>query len=218
MGLEVRRVAADWEPPTQTGNYTEVREELAYRPELSYECWRPHHDQDWLSAWRAWQRRRVRWYAARPFIWLWTVLGLPGHMKRYGWPRWATYQSGEEEDGFRGYYGQEPEWYDHRPRWKDSERTRLQLYETVSEGTPLSPPMPDADALAVWLAEHTVGLWNGTDQMDYNDWVRFLEAGGWAMSFVVSPEHGVESGVEHAVRTAKVPDSPDDPAYGERVR
>ena len=39
----------------------------------------------------------------------------------------------------------------YRPHWEDHERTWVQLYETVSEGTPLTPPMPTREALRAWL-------------------------------------------------------------------
>ena len=39
----------------------------------------------------------------------------------------------------------------YRPHWADDERTWFQLYETVREGTPLSPPFPTKDMLKAWL-------------------------------------------------------------------
>ena len=42
------------------------------------------------------------------------------------------------------------------PVWPEAERTHWQLYETTTAGTPLSPPMPTAEALAGWLACHHV--------------------------------------------------------------
>jgi hypothetical protein len=41
----------------------------------------------------------------------------------------------------------------HRTRkWTDAEATHYQVYETVSEGTPITPPMPSKEALAEWLS------------------------------------------------------------------
>jgi hypothetical protein len=66
-----------------------------------------------------------------------------------------------------------------------------QLWETVSEGSPVSPVFATADELAVWMSNPERG----------NRWVpqevaaKFI-ADGWAPSFVASPQTGVVSGVE----------------------
>lgn len=51
------------------------------------------------------------------------------------------------------YYGTPPEAQYYRP-WKDEEATWFQLWETVSEGTPVSPPFETKDELAQYLAEN----------------------------------------------------------------
>ena len=67
-----------------------------------------------------------------------------------------------------------------------------QLWETVSEGSPVSPVFPTADELAVWMSDPERG----------DRWVpqevaaRFI-AEGWAPSFISGPgTHGLVSGVE----------------------
>ena len=49
-------------------------------------------------------------------------------------------------------------WYDappnpecHRPKWKDGEATWFQVYETVSEGTPVTPPFATKAELVEYL-------------------------------------------------------------------
>ena len=37
------------------------------------------------------------------------------------------------------------------PYWPPEERTHYQMYESTSEGTPISPPMETPEALAKWL-------------------------------------------------------------------
>ena len=49
----------------------------------------------------------------------------------------------------------EPEWY--RPSWTDDERTHFQAYETVSEGTPVSPVFATAEELVEFLVNE--GEW-----------------------------------------------------------
>lgn len=49
--------------------------------------------------------------------------------------------------------GNPPERSYYRP-WRDEEATWLQVWETVSEGTPVSPPFATREELAQYLAEH----------------------------------------------------------------
>ena len=41
----------------------------------------------------------------------------------------------------------------YRPEWMEAERTHFQVYETVSEGTPVSPVLPSKDAVVAWAME-----------------------------------------------------------------
>lgn len=192
MGLEIRRVKPDWEPPTEGRTNSSTREaSQRYSPDNGWEQWHPHYDTDWLSEWRRWQVGRIRWYLMRPLIWLATMLGM-FYMKSYGWPRWCS-------ESYAGDCGGPPQWQSYRPRWSDKERTHFQLYETVSEGTPLSPPMPDVESLSQWCSEKR-DIWPGVGNMTYEDWLAFCRSGGWAPSLVSTPEHGLESGVEYVAR------------------
>jgi len=71
-----------------------------------------------------------------------------------------------------------------------------QLWETVTEGSPISPVFDSADGLAAWMSDPDRG----------RNWVpmetarKFIDD-GWAPTFVGTPEHGLVSGVEHAGRT-----------------
>lgn len=49
------------------------------------------------------------------------------------------------------YGGTPPDFEYHRPDWKDSEMTWFQVYETVSEGTPVSPPFSTQKELVDYL-------------------------------------------------------------------
>lgn len=64
-------------------------------------------------------------------------------------------------------YQGHPEWYedepppdpaDHMPQWSLDEATAFQVYETVSEGTPISPVLADEAALIDWLMNDGSGL------------------------------------------------------------
>jgi len=73
---------------------------------------------------------------------------------------WAEYEQ-EREDfdpvkkdcTFEEYYGQPPE-RDEYTDYKGVEPTWFQLYENVSEGTPVSPPFETELELATWLSEN----------------------------------------------------------------
>lgn len=61
----------------------------------------------------------------------------------------------EEHDGadFWEWEGMPPDREYYRP-WADQEATWYQLWETVSEGTPVTPPYATKEELADYLAEH----------------------------------------------------------------
>ena len=76
----------------------------------------------------------------------------------------------------------DPDWF--MPRWKDGERTHFQMYETVSEGTPISPPQPTKEHLARWLAENDANAGAGATAT-YEEWLACIEEGSSLASFVV---------------------------------
>lgn len=65
-----------------------------------------------------------------------------------------------------------------------------QLWETVSEGSPISPVCATAEELARWLAEHD------GDGHSYDSWMKFIQGGGWAPSCGSLPGRGFVTGVE----------------------
>jgi len=77
--------------------------------------------------------------------------------------------------------------------WTDDERTHCQMYETVSQGTPISPVFETPEKLAKWLADTGASSF-ADDTATYEQWLRICK-GGWAPSAVM--ENGVfKSGVE----------------------
>lgn len=67
-----------------------------------------------------------------------------------------------------------------------------QVWETVSEGSPISPVFADPEALAEYLSSHNRGVDEGTTK---EQWLRFILGPGWAPSLISSPELGCVSGV-----------------------
>ena len=81
--------------------------------------------------------------------------------------------------------------------WRETEPPAgdgWQMWETTSEGSPISPVCETPEALARWLADNKASTF-GSDTTDYDTWLRMIKGTGWAMS-MVADEKGLRSGVE----------------------
>ena len=56
-----------------------------------------------------------------------------------------------------------------------------QIWETVSEGSPISPPFVDPRELAAWMVANDQSVTKGTTQ---EEWVKFITAIQWSPSLV----------------------------------
>lgn len=69
----------------------------------------------------------------------------------------GTHPDQEDEDYrkykfYAEYWGDAPSMESYRNRqWEESEATHFQIYENVTEGTPISPVLESREAVAVWL-------------------------------------------------------------------
>ena len=182
MGVELRRVPADWKHPTDHDySISRYESKLAYLPPKG-EAWRRLHDEDWGMAMREWWASRIKRTLSRWF-WYWpSVLGWADPPSSV---RWRDLDDDKP-----------PEYWSHRPRWKRGSQTHYQLYETVSEGTPLSPVCASIDELVMWCAAQKPPkeVWVGCGGMTEADWRRFFERGGWAPSGFATPETGYVPG------------------------
>ena len=99
---------------------------------------------------------------------------------------------------FWEWEGQPPDRdYYRNVEWTDEERTHWQMYETTSEGTPISPVMETPEELARWLADNKASAFAG-DTATYEQWLSVI-LGGSAPSVVIV--NGVmESGVAAVAR------------------
>ena len=129
------------------------------------------------------------------------------HPKKYGKdslePLYDGY--GEALKGFRAdvekmglgkaldWHGGGPVSEKYMPDWPEAERTHYQMYEDTSEGTPISPPMPDPESLARWLVDNKASAFAG-NPASYEAWLNIAKS-GWAPSMVVTGGH-IMSGVE----------------------
>ena len=82
--------------------------------------------------------------------------------------------------------------------WKPTEPPAgecYQLWETVSEGSPISPPFATPEGLAAWLASPAYG--RSVDKgITYESWLSFIKGPGYAPSFVSDGQGNLVSGVE----------------------
>lgn len=83
-------------------------------------------------------------------------------------------------------------------RWRRKEPPRgvgYQIWETVSEGSPISPVFKTPEALADWMAAPGNG-WRSDQGTTREQWLRFINGPGWAPTLVSSPATGVVTGVQ----------------------
>lgn len=108
-----------------------------------------------------------------------------------------NYTPEEVQEGLEeGWLSGEPPHYglDVMPDWPEAERTHLQMYETCSEGTPISPVCATAEELARWLADNGASAF-GNRTATYEQWLATIRRGS-AVSAVFTPSTGFRSGVE----------------------
>ena len=129
MGREIRMVPAGWEHPR--------------RPSGSYE---PLRDGSFALKSAEWKDGLTKWASGlRP--------GASGGV----WVPLASHPRGDR-DYMTGewweYKGPPPDRAHYRPDWPDADCTWYQVYETVSEGTPVSPAFSTEEALIAHLVAH----------------------------------------------------------------
>lgn len=129
---------------------------------------RPLHDEDYDTAIETWWAGREAW-KVKP-------------------------HEGFEDCTYEDYEGNAPQPECYRPKWKEEERTHLQMYETCSEGTPISPVMKTSEELARWLADNKASAF-GSMTATYEQWLATIKR-GWSPSGVFSGGSGLVSGVE----------------------
>lgn len=156
MGREIRRVPPDWEHPRYTQEDASDKSQVGQL--------RPCYDEEYEVAARKWLDESNQWnHGEHP------------DQQRYDRSEYRFYW---EWDGDPP----KPEWY--RPTFT-SEPTAYQIYENVSEGTPVSPVFQTTDEMKAWLvSEHGLTA-EGADA--------FVED-GYAVSMMVMPGRGI---VEH---------------------
>ena len=90
----------------------------------------------------------------------------------------------------------EPDKSRYMPQWNDQQATQYQMYETTSEGTPISPVMESKEDLARWLTDRNVNAFAG-QTASYEAWLNLCDGNEAISGFIVEGE--IRSGVEFAV-------------------
>lgn len=100
----------------------------------------------------------------------------------------------DEEDGtYVDWAGERPVPERYMPEWGDFEKTQYMMYETTSEGTPISPAFDTPEELAKWLADTGASSF-GPYTATYEEWLSCVKKNS-APSMVIY--NGVmKSGVE----------------------
>lgn len=114
-----------------------------------------------------------------------------------GASKWASGEFdeyAEESDKalpYENWAGPRPNPADYMPIWPESKRTHFMMYETTTEGTPISPAFESLEDLARWLAENATAYANET--AGYDAWLEVCKAGS-AEILVLGPS-GLRSAV-----------------------
>lgn len=170
-------VAPNWEhPQKEKYNFWYDRNEMVYQPMLD-ESFSNAID-EWIADYTLWKQGN------HPDQ-------LNGNAKEY--------------DDYTEWAGNPPQSEYYRPNWTQEEMTWVQVYETVSEGTPVTPPFATKEELVEYLVENG-DFWDqsrrkaGCTVMECRPWSqesaqRFVFGAGWAPSFAMI-DGKVMSGVD----------------------
>ncbi len=162
MSREVRRVPATWEHPHQYCPHSPWTKGCDVAKANGGYCYKPMFDGDFNTRAREWMDAAIAWDN-------------------------GTDKDAAENKAAHPFYWQwdagPPDPEDYMPSWPDAERTHYQMYESVSEGTPISPVMESPEALARWLADNGANAGAGRTA-SYEAWLRVCN-GGYAPSMVM---------------------------------
>jgi hypothetical protein len=167
MGREIRRVPPNWEHP----RYTE--EECRYTSEKQAGRFKPLYDASYKEACQEWKKAFAAWEAGeRP-----DYISDEFRNDEY----WDYNSPPPDIESFRPEFTEEPTWY--------------QVYETVTEGTPCSPPFATEEELIDYLVENgDFSYQRDIEKNGHNAWrtkpsresaTAFVKS-GWVPSMVVT--------------------------------
>jgi hypothetical protein len=177
MGREVRRVPGDWQHPMRAGAPCSLCGQAK-------EGYAPLFD-GFNEAARLWDEGAEKWKGG--LVW--------SYLNR----EWKPYDGATGT--FEDYAGPRPDPVDYMPDWPAEERVYWQMYETCTEGTPISPPCATPEELARWLADNGASAF-GNRTASYDDWLAMIRVGD-CPSGALLPGVGLVSGVALAAGAEK---------------
>jgi hypothetical protein len=169
MSREVRMVTPDWQHPKD--------ERGRFKPLL---------DGPFGERLDRWNEENAKWIA-----------GFERHVDYSADPRngvvsWVP-KAPDRPRAFTDWDGPQPSQDDYMPEFAPGTATHLMMYETCTEGTPISPAFATPEELARWLADNGASAF-GSDTATYEQWLATCRS-GWAPSAISSPATGLISGV-----------------------
>lgn len=175
MGREVRMIKPGWEHPTN-GTYHDGS--IRYNPLFEG----PYEEEA-----RLWDLKNAKWNEGLEEDW---------SLENKNWRSDPWFKPKGEAalkyETFAEWDGERPVPEDYMPTWAPGEATQYVMYETTSEGTPISPPFDTPEELAHWLADNEASSFADCTST-YEEWLQVCK-GRSAISAVMT--NGViESGV-----------------------
>ena len=71
---------------------------------------------------------------------------------------------------YEEYAGRRPDYKYHMPKWNKEDATHYMMYETCSEGCPISPAFETPEDLAKWLVDNNASVF-GSRTEEYEGWL-----------------------------------------------
>ena len=144
MGTAVRRVPSDWAHPKD-----ESGRYLPLRDGLDFE-----------RRARQWDEHAAKWQQ--------------GLCRDLNTNDWEPIKADLLAITYAEYEGSRPDPQEYTPQWPEAECTHWQMYEEVTEGTPMSPVCASPEELARWMADHDDANGRGGTLLNYWDWLAFV--------------------------------------------
>jgi len=174
MGREIRMVPPNWKHPCYA-------KDNAPQSNLVGE-YIPMHDRDYETVANQWVDSCIRWAKGEHE----DQMGEnPATCKYY----WEQDGNPPDRESYRPNFAVEPTWF--------------QIYETVTEGTPVSPPFATKQELARYLSEngdfaYQHGYRDISPKPTYEQALKFIEQ-GFVLSMTFSPESGLRSNYDTVI-------------------
>lgn len=111
--------------------------------------------------------------------------------------KFAAWEAGEKQSNceFWEWEGNPPDRDYYRPDWPEGTATHWQMYETCSEGTPISPVCATPEELARWLVDNKASSF-ANRTANYEQWLATITSEYGSPSAIMVAGKGMISGVE----------------------